>query len=215
MTEIEIDVETGEVEALPVTTVNLIPPEGLQVAAQVGGGTFAAGNYFWVVTATNAFGETTASNEVTVAVALNGSAVLTWEANAPGTVHVRVYRGVAAGAENALIATLGNVLTFTDTGTAGSAGNPPVSNTAEQADYQVIQGSGKLMGWSLRNTSGSVICLMELQDAGRPLGESHLVANGNETVWFGNKGVRFRGQISLHMIQGNLTGCIYAEFDAP
>jgi hypothetical protein len=42
------------------------------------------------------------------------------------------WRGTATGAENALITTIGSgsTVTYTDTGTAGSAGQPPATSTA-------------------------------------------------------------------------------------
>lgn len=45
---------------------------------------------------------------------------------------VKVYRGTAPGAETVLVATLGAVLTYTDTGSAGTSGTPPPTmNTAQ------------------------------------------------------------------------------------
>ncbi len=121
----------------------LTPPTGLGAAAQVGGGTFAAGTYYWRITGTDAQGETTGSNEATAVIVLNGSCVLTWNALPAGTTGVKVYRGVAPGGENALIATLGAVVTYTDTGTAGVGGSPPLVNGApgDQIDqgYLVVQ----------------------------------------------------------------------------
>jgi len=93
------------------------------------GGTFAAGPYFWKLTALNAKGETLASNEVTATLALNGTQVLNWAAVA-GAAGYNLYRGTAVGAENARSATLGAVTTYTDTGTAGTAVSPPTTNTA-------------------------------------------------------------------------------------
>ena len=109
----------------------LAPPSTLAAAANVGGGTFAAGTYFWKITGSNARGETTASNEATVAVALNGTATLTWAALPAGTTAVKVYRGTVTNTENVLVATLGAVVTYTDTGIAGAAGSPPAVSGAE------------------------------------------------------------------------------------
>jgi hypothetical protein len=111
----------------------LAPPSGLGAAANVGGGTFAAATYFWKITGTNAAGETTGSAEATVAVALNGTATLTWSALPAGTTGVKVYRGTVTNTENVLVATLGAVVTYTDTGIAGTAATVPAGNSAATA----------------------------------------------------------------------------------
>ena len=128
----DLDIWPGMSWAMNVAGIDpgLTPPTGLNAAPVVGGGTFAAGTYFWKVTGTDAQGETTGSNEASATIALNGSANLTWNALPAGTTGVKVYRGTVAGAENALIATLGAVVAFTDTGTAGAGGSPPAASTA-------------------------------------------------------------------------------------
>jgi hypothetical protein len=109
----------------------LAPPSTLAASPNVGGGTFAAATYFWKITGVNGRGETTASNEATTAVAANGTATLTWAALPSGTTGVKVYRGTVTNTENVLVATLGAVVTYTDTGTAGVAAVPPAVSTAE------------------------------------------------------------------------------------
>ena len=111
----------------------LAPPvQSAAVNSATGGTGLAASTaYFYVVTALNGKGESLKSNEVTVtttAGTTDSNAIL-WAA-ASGAVSYRVYRGTAAGAENVFYA-VGNVLTFTDTGAASTAGTPPtVSETA-------------------------------------------------------------------------------------
>jgi hypothetical protein len=100
----------------------------LTLGATGAGGTFAADDYFWVITAINALGETVASNEVTATLALNDQQVLNWAA-VTGATGYKVYRGTVTGAEDTLVATLGAVITYTDTGIAGTAGEPPTANT--------------------------------------------------------------------------------------
>lgn len=111
----------------------------LSKGSATAGGTFAAGTYFWVVTATNSKGETVVSNEVTATLTANQEQVLNWTAptvNPAGTAYdvtgYKVYRGTAAGAENVLVTTIssGATLTYTDTGTAGTAATPPVLSSA-------------------------------------------------------------------------------------
>jgi len=86
------------------------------------GGTLPAGNMYWKVTATAGGGESPGSNEVTAL--LTGSTstqVLTWTA-VTGATGYNIYRGIATGAENVLVASVGTVLTYTDTGTSIGTG---------------------------------------------------------------------------------------------
>jgi hypothetical protein len=91
------------------------------------GGTFAAATYFWKITAKSASGETLGSNEVTAAIATNGTQVLSWTA-VPGASTYNVYRGTATGAESVII-TNTTALTYTDTGNAGAAAAVPTAST--------------------------------------------------------------------------------------
>lgn len=104
----------------------------------VGAGTFAAGAYFWKVTAVNLQGETVGSNEVSATLTLNQSQTLDWTA-ITGASAYRLYRGTAAGAENVRV-TETTALTFTDTGAAGTASSPPASSTAAVLAYRDLQG---------------------------------------------------------------------------
>ena len=124
-----------------VLQYQLAAPSGLAAGANVGGGTFAAATYFWKITGLDAAGETTGSNEATVAIALNGTASLTWSALPAGTTGVKVYRGTVTNTENVLVATLGAVVAYTDTGTAGVAAVPPAVNTAALASILTVEGA--------------------------------------------------------------------------
>lgn len=89
---------------------------------------FAAGTYFWKVTAINAFGETVGSNEVTATLVLNDHQTISWAA-ITGATGYKLYRGTAAGAENKLIATVGAVTSVVDDGLPGTTASLPVTNT--------------------------------------------------------------------------------------
>lgn len=114
---------TGAVEPL-VTVVPGAPTISLGTAAS--GGTFAAGSYFWKLTTVINGVESAASNEITATLTANQQQPITWTA-VSGATGYRLYRGTATGAENVLVAALGTVTTYTDTGTAGTAGTPPAS----------------------------------------------------------------------------------------
>jgi hypothetical protein len=115
------DQASAKALAAPVITTPL--------AAAASGGTFAAGTYYWVVTALNAKGETIASNEVSKALTANQKQALTWGA-VSGATSYNVYRGTVSGDENVLVANVTSGVTYTDTGTAGTSGEPPAFNTA-------------------------------------------------------------------------------------
>ncbi len=114
----------------------LSPPSGLVAFRLPTGGTLAAGTYFYEVTAVNAGGETTPSNEVSVTTTGAISRVtLDWNAAGSGNFgpnNYLIYRGTLSGGENKLIGTVDvDVLTFTDTGFAGAAtAGPPTLNSA-------------------------------------------------------------------------------------
>lgn len=99
------------------------------------GGAFTAGTFYWKVTSLTASGESAGSNEVSVAVAVSGTATVTWGA-VTGATGYKVYRAMVAGGEStspALVATLGAVTSFTDTGAAVAAGAVPAGNTTVPA----------------------------------------------------------------------------------
>jgi hypothetical protein len=98
------------------------------------GGTFAAGTYFWVVTAIDGNGETTKSNEVqAVLTGSTSSVALSWNA-VDGATGYNVYRGTSTTNENKLVSSIGSATTtYTDTGTAGTTATVPATNTAERS----------------------------------------------------------------------------------
>lgn len=108
----------------------LSPP--VLAGSPTAGGALTAGVYKYYITAINANGETTVSNEITVTTAAgNLTAALTWGAVA-GATGYKVYRTAAAGASNTelLLATLGLVLLYNDVAVGAPAGAFPTSNTA-------------------------------------------------------------------------------------
>jgi hypothetical protein len=108
------------------TAVTLSTPTGLAVTPVASGGTFAAGTYFWKVVATNPVGKTVGSSEVSAAIALNGSASVTWTAVA-GATGYEVYRSTTTGTETFIATAATN--SYTDTGTTTTGAAIPSSNT--------------------------------------------------------------------------------------
>ena len=96
-------------------TVN--PPSAVSATPSTTGGAFPAGTYYYTVTNTTAQGESSQSVEVSAAVTGTTGSVTLAFTPATGATNVKVYRGVAAGAENALVATLSATQTsWIDTG---------------------------------------------------------------------------------------------------
>lgn len=115
-------------------TVGLGAPV-ITLGTAAAGGTFAAGSYFWKLTATNGGGETLASNELTATLTASQKQPINWTA-ITGANGYRLYRGIAAGAENVLVAVIadGATVTYTDLGAVGTnASVPTVDRTATAA----------------------------------------------------------------------------------
>jgi hypothetical protein len=122
------------VSGQPPTTNTATIQVPVQSAAvlQSGGTLVQSQAYYWVVTAVTANGETPASGQQTVtASAGHGTSKLTWTA-VSGAVSYNVYRATASGAFGAtsLVASVGSGVTYTDTGTAAGAGQPPGDTAA-------------------------------------------------------------------------------------
>lgn len=112
----------------------LSPPVQATVTTSTSGGTLpTASLYRYVVTALNANGETSVSNEQSITTGAGGanSNTVSW-ASVPTATGYKVYRTAAAGATNTelLLTTVGVVLTFVDTGALTPAGAMPTTNTA-------------------------------------------------------------------------------------
>ena len=123
-----------------------LPPVQAAPSAGSGGSLVDTTTYYWVVTAINANGETTKSNQETLTIsAPNQTAHLSWAA-VPGATGYKVYRSTTTNVYTtpALVATLGTVLLYADTGTAVATGDVPGSNTAAGDDIYLSQSSSSL-----------------------------------------------------------------------
>lgn len=93
------------------------PPNQTAPLASASAGALATGTYYYVVTATTANGETTASNEQSAAVTgPTGEVTVNFDA-VSGATGYKIYRGDASGGENLLVgAAAAGATGFTDTG---------------------------------------------------------------------------------------------------
>lgn len=209
MEELRISLEEYQTTAIAWTSVQASPPSGLSATPVGAGGTFAAGNYFWEVTATTSLGETTVSNEATAAIVLNGSAVLAWNPPNQKVTGYKLYRGTATGAENVLVATLtASQLTFTDTN-VGGAGAPPGTNTATVSDYLVYSGPGEFRGFSVTETTGTASAWVEFQDSAITIGEMRVTQGTSDTEGPFNSGAQLYGRINVHLNSGQARGVVW------
>lgn len=209
--DLTISFDDSVVSNIVFSTVRSGVPTGLTATPVGAGGTFAAGNYFWEVTALTALGETTVSNEATAAIVLNGSAVLNW--NAPNNVVTgyKLYRGTAAGAENVLVATIpAGTTTFNDTN-VGGAGAPPGANTATVQDYTLITGACWFAGFSLNEPTGTATASVDIQDNGGTIARCNLSAGGSETEGPATKATPINAFIKMHVTSGQFGGVVYVR----
>lgn len=110
-----------------------LPAPNQNALATAGGGSLGAATYFYKVTALvnrldGTTGETSPSNEQSIATGASGTNTVTWGAVA-GATGYRIYRGTASNGENVYYQ-VGAVTTFADTGAASTGGSPPAINTA-------------------------------------------------------------------------------------
>lgn len=134
-----------------VTDVGSTAPV-ITLGTATSGGAFTAGSYFWVVTAVVGGVESVASNELTATLSANQEQPLNWGAVASAT-NYNIYRGSATGAENILVATVGAVTTYLDTGTAGTSGLPPTNHGPFQCTFQGALAGQPVAAFQLANNA--------------------------------------------------------------
>jgi hypothetical protein len=140
-------------------------PQGLCVAPTIGAPSLVAGGalagtteYFYVMTSTNANGESVKSVEVNETTTTDLSIALTWTA-IPGATGYKIYRSTSTGSYTGshLLAAIsgGSTATYTDVGGALTAGSPPVTSTAVGDDVNLTGTAVQIM-YSL-NQSGILL----------------------------------------------------------
>lgn len=122
----------GAAGIMGIAVEQLAPPVQSALATATSGGTITAGTYRYVLTAINANGETTASNEQTIVTTGSTSTVtVTWAA-VTGATGYKLYKTAAGGATGTelLYKTVGLVTTDIDTSPGSPTGAFPTSSTA-------------------------------------------------------------------------------------
>jgi uncharacterized phage protein gp47/JayE len=109
-----------------VTTLSA--PQGLSAIQSSTSGSLTATTYYYVVTALNDNGETTASDQASVAISSGGSATLTWS-SVVGATEYKIYRSTSSGSGFKLLTFTGTNY-YVDTGYPTGIDAPPTANTA-------------------------------------------------------------------------------------
>jgi hypothetical protein len=151
-----------------------------QATVSAAAGTLKAGTYYYQVAAImgagdadNPSGETLASNEIVATLSATGQVTLNWSAVAGATSYV-VYRSPTASSVSAtevLLVNPGNVLTYTDDGSAAADGS---------ASAQTPLATGSLGVWQTRAASPLLTARLNASAAVAtdPLGTQHLYVVG-------------------------------------
>jgi uncharacterized protein len=122
---------TSAVPAAPPVNTTIPAPQQNPLATHATGGSLAAGQYFYQVSALYGTLESLPSNEQSITTTTNTSSnTISWNA-APNYQNqqptgYQIYRSTAAGKENGYYS-VGNVLTFADTGTATPTAGVPIA----------------------------------------------------------------------------------------
>lgn len=116
-------------------TAPIPAPTGLTGTPFTTGGTLSATTRYYVVTAVNAYGETTISNRVAVTTTGSTSRVVLDWPDVTGATGYRVYRATTSGQEKRIVEV--SASTYTDTGAAnGTIPYPTANQTASPQAYQ-------------------------------------------------------------------------------
>lgn len=129
-----IDIPSDYIEAIYLCLTDQIPSP-VNAAFTAGAGTLAAGTYYYRVSAVNVYGETLASTETSLVLAVQGGVNVNWT-KVDGATGYKVY-GRSTGAE-LLIATVGDVSTYLDNGSVTPNGALPSFNSTGKTRYDPL-----------------------------------------------------------------------------
>lgn len=94
----------------------------------------------------------------------------------------------------------------------------PVPWTAQSSGEQLVGGHGWLLGWSLRESTGSAAAVTELRDGtgttGRLMGTSSVATSGSDTQTIGDIGWPFTVGLYLVAVSGSTTGVAWVRIPA-
>lgn len=177
---------TGNTPVWPCPENLLAAPVQAAATTATTGGSLAAGTYRIRVTAFNARGETTQSNEITRVTTGSASTITANWADVSGESGYRVYVspvGGAAGTERFVAQVGAGVTTYTWTGTpAADASRPvPASNTAVVTVSKTFENPGYLDGFRF-NAYAGVLCKAIGFDRAEAVAEARRVFLAKESM---------------------------------
>lgn len=79
----------------------------------------------------------------------------------------------------------------------------------------VLSGTGWLAGWSLIESTGAATATCQISSGGNVIGVIGLAAGASSNIFFGEKGIYCRGDITLTVTAGSVRGAVYATFLRP
>lgn len=211
--EIDVTVVTDAIRAIPVpvTAVDVTPING---PCQLYG--WALREASGEIPGQGSGSVTSPAATTTIATTASlaaGSYQVSWEVELAGTL--------AAGDANnfRLVDANGNVLVSINAAAAGvyPQGTVEVNTTVAGAIFVQSIAAGTVGAvYSAQLTAQPTFtpaAIVELQDGNQPLGESSMAAQATDFETLPGDGLRVGNTVKLHVIQGTVTGVIYARFD--
>lgn len=94
----------------------------------------------------------------------------------------------------------------------------PVSQRAVTADVQLVGMGGRLMGWALRESTGSSFAGIEFYDGsgigGQLIAPVNVGQGGFLPFWYGDLGIDIEQGIFMHVVAGSVDVVLYYRFDS-
>lgn len=94
----------------------------------------------------------------------------------------------------------------------------PISVRAATADVQLVAMGGLLMGWALREATGSSFAAIEFYDGttagGQLIAPINIGTGGFLTFWYGDAGIDVEQGVFMHVVAGSMDAVAYFRFDS-
>jgi hypothetical protein len=90
-----------------------------------------------------------------------------------------------------------------------------ISVPVTTVDVPIIGGPAQLSGWSLRETTGTAVAIVQLLSGVNLLASLAIPSNGSLASWLGKDGIPAQQGIRLHVVSGSAEGAIYARYARP